>query len=64
MRLDPASRDRTTRPNCDFLQKKRFAIWRPSHNVYEGFEPSIVSVSDDAGHLVAQWLRRVTFKPG
>jgi hypothetical protein len=42
------------------VAKEKFAISRSSHNAYERFGPSIMSVSDDAGHLVSQCLRRVT----
>ena len=33
----------------------------PTHTVYERFEPASVSVYDDTGHLVSQYLRGVTF---
>jgi hypothetical protein len=43
------------------VAKEKSAIGRSPHNLHERFEPSIVSVSDDAaGHLVSQCLRRVT----
>jgi hypothetical protein len=45
------------------VAKEKFAIWRSPHKVYERFEPSVVSVSDDADHLVSQWPRRGAFKP-
>jgi hypothetical protein len=32
----------------------------PTHTVYERFEPASVSVYDDTGHLVSQYLRGVT----
>ena len=33
----------------------------PTHSVYESWEPSSVSVYDDTGHLVSQYLRGVFF---
>jgi hypothetical protein len=33
----------------------------PTHTAYERFEPTSVSVYDDTGHLVSQYLRGVTF---
>jgi len=33
----------------------------PTHTVHERFEPSSVSVYDDSGHLVSQYLRGATF---
>jgi hypothetical protein len=33
----------------------------PAHTVHERFEPSSVSVYDDAGHLVSQYMRGVSF---
>jgi hypothetical protein len=33
----------------------------PTHTLHERFEPSSVSVYDDSGHLVSQYLRGVSF---
>ncbi len=52
---------RVLHPAVDYTHAPALAPSYPTHTLHERFEPSNVSVYDDGGHLVSQYLRGVSF---